>query len=389
MRASALLLVLGLLACDASEDRAPEAEPGEPLPGLSAAEMESFAAGKALFNRAFSPGEGLGPLFNQTRCSSCHDLPTSGGHGAEPVTKASRFDAGEGCDLLRREGGDLLQASVVPALREAGVLAERVPPSATAVTELRPPPLYGLGLVAAVDEADILRRAEPTDRNGDGVTGRVGHGSEGGVGRFGAKGQHGTLGAFVTEALNVELGLTSTAHPSEQLPNGAPLPGGVDPRDEPEVDEDQIDLLTAYVRFLAPTRPEVPESPEDRAVIRTGGRVFEEVGCAVCHVPTMVTGPSEIPSLDRKRFRIYSDLLLHDLGEDLADVCGPGAAPSEWMTSRLVGLRHRTQFLHNRRAQSLEAAILLHGREGAASRSAFRALDEDSREALLRFLRSL
>lgn len=389
MRASVVLLALGLLGCDASEARAPEAEPGEPLAGLSAAEAERFAAGKSLFNRPFTPDEGLGPLFNQTRCSSCHDLPTSGGHGAEPVTKATRFDAGAGCDLLRNEGGDLLQASVVPALREAGVLAERTPPSATAVTELRPPPLYGLGLIAAVDEADILRGAEPTDRNGDGVTGRVGHGSEGGVGRFGAKGQHGTLEAFIAEALSGEMGLTNPTHPSEQLPNGAPLPDGIDSTAEPEVDQEQVDLLTAYVRFLAPTPPEAPEHSGDRAAIREGERVFEKVGCAVCHVPTMVTGPSDIAALDRKRFRVYSDLLLHDLGNDLADVCGPGAAPSEWMTTRLVGLRYRTQFLHNRRAQSVEAAILLHGGEGASSRDAYRGLDEDSRAALLRFLRSL
>ena len=103
----------------------------------------------------------------------------------------------------------------------------------------------------------------------------------------------------------------------------------------------------------------------------------------------MVTGPNALPALDRKRFRIYSDLLLHDMGPDLADICAPGAAPSEWMTSRLVGLQYRYEFLHNRRAQGLEAAIFLHGGEAAASRHAYRTLGPEAREDLMRFLRSL
>jgi len=380
---------LGFLAGGAPEDAVVEAEPGAPLPGLSPAELERFAAGRVLFERPFTPDEGLGPLFNQTRCSSCHDLPTSGGHGAEPVTKATRFDPESGCSLLADQGGDLLQASVVPALRQAGILAERTPPSATAVTELRPPPLYGAGLVEAVDEAEILRRAEPTDRNGDGITGRVGHGAGGVVGRFGAKGQHGTLEGFIADAMNGELGLTNPAHPREQLPNGSPLPEGVDPVADPEMTQEDVDLLVAYVRFLAPTPPETPSGQEERALVRSGERTFEELGCATCHVPTMVTRPSEVPALDRKRFRIYSDLLLHDMGPDLADVCASGAAPSEWMTSRLVGLRYRTQFLHNRRAQSLEAAVLLHGGEAATSRDAYRALDGQRRAGLMAYLRTL
>ena len=130
------------------------------MPGLNPEEAEQFILGQTLFNRAFTPEEGLGPLFNQARCSSCHDLPTSGGHGAEPVTKASHFDELTGCNLLREEGGDLLQASVVPALRAAGVLPERIPVSATAVTELRAPSLYGIGLVEVIDDDDIL--IEPT-----------------------------------------------------------------------------------------------------------------------------------------------------------------------------------------------------------------------------------
>ncbi len=95
-------------ACQA-EPPFTETEPGLPLPGLGEAELDAFERGQALFNRPFSPEEGLGPLFNQDRCSSCHDLPTSGGHGAEPVLKVSRFDPVEGCNTLPNEGGGLLR----------------------------------------------------------------------------------------------------------------------------------------------------------------------------------------------------------------------------------------------------------------------------------------
>ncbi len=301
----------------------------------------------------------------------------------------SHFDDATGCSLLAAAGGDLLQASAVPALRALGITAEQIPAGASAVTEIRPPPLYGLGLVASVDEAEIRGRAEPTDRNGDGITGRVGHGGDGGLGRFGVKGQHATLESFIVDALNGELGLTTAAHPAEQRPNGLALPDGVDGTPDPEISQGEIDLLTAYVRFLAPPPRQVPEDPGERRSVARGERLFEEIGCATCHVPTMVTAESDIPALDQQRFRIYSDLLLHDMGSDLADICAPGAAPSEWMTTRLVGLRYRTEYLHNRRAQSLESAVQLHGGEGAPSRDVYRSLDPGAREDLMRFLRSL
>jgi CxxC motif-containing protein (DUF1111 family) len=305
------------------------------------------------------------------------------------VTKVSRFDAASGCSLLEEDGGDLLQALVVPALFDAGIMPERIPESATAVVELRPPPLYGLGLVEAVEEAAIRDRADPRDVDGDGVSGRLATALEGSVGRFGAKGQHATLRGFITSALNGELGLTTTGHLSEQLLNGQALPEGSDPAPDPEVTEAQLVLLEAYVRFLAPTEARLPEESRARASVSEGARVFESIGCASCHTPTMLSGPHESAALDQRRFRLYSDLLLHDMGSDLADICAPGVMPSEWMTTRLVGLGYRTEFMHNRRAQGLEAAILLHGGEGGSSRDAYQGLDSVSREQLMDFLRSL
>ena len=365
-----------------------EAEPGEPVPGLSSSEARLSAEGRALFNRPFTPEEGLGPLFNQTRCSSCHDLPTSGGHGAEPVRKATRFDA-SGCSLLRDQGGDLLQTSVTDALRDAGFGPERIPSDATGFTDLRPPPLYGLGLVEAVPEQVLLERADPTDRDGDGISGRAARGADGRLGRFGAKGQHTTLAGFIDEAAHGEMGLTTPTHTLEGAINGVPIPEELDPAPDPEIGAAELQRLTAYVRFLAPPPPDRPSDPAEAATVEAGRRVFEEIGCARCHVPALETGDAESPPLAHKRFRAYSDFLLHDLGPELGDVCGPDAAPSEWITARLVGLRHRHEYLHNNRAQSLHAAIELHGGEGVASRDAYRALPPEVQERLMRFLQSL
>lgn len=382
-----MLLGLGLLACSDVDTGLVEAAPGEPLPGLSPEELASFEAGRLWFERPFTPDEGLGPLFNQTRCSSCHDLPTTGGHGAEPVVKVSGHDGAGGCSLLEEHGGDLLQASVVEALREAGFSPERVPAEADAMTELRAPPLYGLGLVAAVPDREIRRRADPNDRDGDGISGRVGSGDGQRPGRFGAKGQHATLEAFIESAANGELGLTTPRQPTEQPLNGVPVPAELDPAPEPELDDEALALLTAYVRFLA-SPGGAGDGPREPA--GDGGlRLFEEVGCADCHVPTLRTGPSEVAALDRRSFRIYSDLLLHDMGPGLEGICTPGASNREYRTEPLMGLRYRNVFLHDGRARRLMDAILAHGGEAEAARAAFAALNRLQQEELLRFLRTL
>ena len=384
-----VLLCFVLTACGIADETEVEAPPGAPLPGLSLEEAEQFRLGQTLFNRAFTPEEGLGPLFNQARCSSCHDLPTSGGHGAEPVTKVSHFDELTGCDLLREEGGDLLQASVVPALRAAGILPERIPVSATAVTELRAPSLYGIGLVEVIDDDDILIRADPDDLDGDGISGRPGLGPGGSLGRFGSKAQHTTLGEFIENAIRGEMGLTTPAHPVEEMPNGLPLPEGTDPVPEPDIEASDLDLLEAYLRFLAQPARLILDNAEDQAASQEGERLFGSLGCGTCHTPTLATGRHHSAVFNQKRFRIYSDLLLHDMGPGLADICAPGARPSEWRTARLVGLRLRSEFLHDGRARSVRDAILMHGGEAESARDRFQNLTPDSRRRILLFLRTL
>ena len=384
-----ILLCSVLTGCGIADETEVEAPAGTPLPGVTTYESEQFVLGQTLFNRAFTPEEGLGPLFNQVSCSSCHDLPTSGGHGAEPVTKVSDFDERTGCNLLKEDGGDLLQASVVPALRTAGILPERIPVSATAVTELRAPALYGIGLVEAIDDDDILTRVDPDDQDGDGISGRPGLGPDGSLGRFGNKAQHATLSEFIENAIRGEMGLTTPAHPVEEMPNGLPLPEGSDPVPDPEIETSDLTLLSAYIGFLAQPPRRTLDSPEDQAASEEGRQIFANIGCATCHTPTLVTGNHQSSALNRKRFRIYSDLLLHDMGPELASICAPGASPSEWRTTRLVGLYLRSEFLHDGRARSVRDAILMHGGEAESARYRFQDLTPELQQSVLLFLRTL
>lgn len=384
-----ILLCSVLTGCGIADETEVEAPAGTPLPGVTTYESEQFVLGQALFNRTFTPEEGLGPLFNQVSCSSCHDLPTSGGHGAEPVTKVSDFDERTGCNLLKEDGGDLLQASVVPALRTAGILPERIPVSATAVTELRAPALYGIGLVEAIEDEDILIKADPDDQDGDGISGRPGLGPDGSLGRFGNKAQHATLSEFIENAIRGEMGLTTPAHPVEEMPNGLPLPEGSDPVPDPEIETSDLTLLSAYIGFLAQPPRRTLDSPEDQAASEEGRQIFANIGCATCHTPTLVTGNHQSSALNRKRFRIYSDLLLHDMGPELASICAPGASPSEWRTTRLVGLYLRSEFLHDGRARSVRDAILMHGGEAESARYRFQDLTPELQQSVLLFLRTL
>ena len=148
------------------------------------------------------------------------------------------------------------------------------------------------------------------------------------------------------------MGITTPAHPEELARNGVPLPEGVDIVPDPEVGANELQLLVEYIRFLAPPQAILPDDPEVRADIEEGEKIFAFMGCAACHTPSFTTSASESPALHRKRFRLYSDLLLHDMGPDLADICSPGTTPSEWKTARLVGLGHRSEFLHNGQAQT-------------------------------------
>jgi CxxC motif-containing protein (DUF1111 family) len=380
-------VIITLFACARASGDGSASAPGAPLSGLSAAELELFTAGRTLFDREFTPEQGLGPAFNERRCSSCHDVPTLGGMGAETVVRATRFENGR-CDLLREHGGDLLQQSITDTLRALGFLPERIPATATASVAMVAPPLFGAGLIEAIPENAISRRADPHDNDRDGISGRAGRNSDGRFGRFGRKANFATLDEFIANALLAEMGLTSPAHPEEENLGGQSLPPGVDAAPDPELHADSVALITRFVRLLAAPAPEAPASAAALDSVRRGARYFDQVGCARCHTPAFRTA-SNVPALHNREVRLYSDLLLHDMGPERASVCAPDASPSEWRTPPLMGLRHRHVFLHDGRTQNVRSAIDAHGGEAAGVVAAFRRLLPEQQDLLVRFLYSL
>jgi CxxC motif-containing protein (DUF1111 family) len=383
-----LLVVPLVVACERVS--APVAgEPGTPLPDLSEAELARFRAGSALFNRIFTPADGLGPTFNENQCSACHTVPAAGGTtGFERVVKATRYGGPGACDPLSDEGGENVRSQSTPTLRATGVARESPPHSATEHGRFLPPMLFGLGLVEAIPDRVIEAGADPDDRNGDGISGRAAHGPDGRLTRFGRKADFATIEEFTRSALLLEMGLTSRASDHDRV-NGAAPPPGTDPVAEPEVDDRTVALLAEFTRLLTPPSPAPPRSRAQADTLTDGRRLFEQVGCARCHTRTMRTGASEVPALHHRTVQLYSDLLLHDLGPGLANVCAYDAAPQELRTSMLMGLQHRDFYLHDGRAQDLREAILAHGGEAARVRDAFARLPWLAQERVISFLRSL
>jgi CxxC motif-containing protein (DUF1111 family) len=391
LRAASILAVsLALVGCEGSveEPTALAVEPGEYAPGLSDEERGRFLTGRALFDRLATQDEGLGPLFNAERCVDCHDSPSSGGAGTQIlVLKATRYEDGR-CYGLREVGGDNIQLRATDLLLAHGLGPETIPAEATDSMYVIAPPLYGLGLIEAVPDSVLERLADPDDRDGDGISGRLPRLADGRSARFGRKGDASDVAGFVDTALRFELGLTTPDNPVEEYVNGVPIPEGADPMPEPEMDAQGFGLLTDYVRFLGAPAPETVTSA-DADVVRRGEELFDEVGCATCHVPELRTGATDTEALSFQTLRLYSDLLVHDLGDPDGDVCGADVAPGEFRTTPLWGLRHRDRYMNDGTATDLDASISAHGGEAAASRDAFEALSADGQAALLRFLASL
>lgn len=376
----------GALACGPQAEVG--GEPGQPLGGLTEAQMGRFLLGRAVFERRTTPEEGLGPLYNAERCSDCHGTPASGGSGPALVLKATRYRDGT-CNLLAAEGGDNVQQHATPLLARTGIGREALPPHATDTARLTGPPLFGLGLIEAIPEAAVLAREDSSDADGDGISGRAPRTADGRLARFGRKGETATVLEFVETALRFELGLTTPQHPDEETVNGTPVPRAADPAPDPEIDQRGMELLAEYVRLLAPPPRALPPPGRERDAVERGEKLFASVGCARCHVAQWRTGASPITALAHRRIRPYTDLLLHDLGPELAGVCSASAAPGEYRTAPLWGLRFRDRFLHDGRARSVEEAIARHGGEARAAREAFLRLPPEQRAWLLGFLHSL
>lgn len=377
------LVVLAVIWATTACPRPPE--PGDPLDGLTDEQQARFEKGRPIFDRVFTPETGLGPLFNSTACASCHADPVSGGAGEITEVHATAFRNGF-CDPLAHLGGPVYQQQVTPALRQAlGIEKEPIPREATGRALRTTPDVFGFGLLDAVPDAAILALADPDDADGDGISGRVNRFFDGRIGRFGRKAFAPTLAEFNEGAFQVEQGVTTPNIRDEGTIGGRPIPEGVDTVPEPEIDAETVALVDAFVRFLAPPAPRKPTRAAKR-----GRRIFSDLGCAACHVPTLKTGNHEVNALADREVAAYTDLLLHEMGPELADIClGLVATPSEFRTEPLMGLRLAKRFLHDGRAGSVEEAIRLHGGEAAKARDRFAALPDADRAALLEFLGSL
>lgn len=378
---AAAIVILAVFDC-----RPPK--PGDALRGLTVAERGRFADGRVVFDSVFAPPTGLGPLFNAVACGECHEDPVSGGTGDEVERHASAFHpetAGRACDELAAIGGPVFQNGVTPALKAAlGIDSEPVPPAATAIAHRTTPVILGFGLLDAVPDSVILAYADPDDKDGDGVSGRPNRFFDGRLGRFGRKALVPALREFNDGAFLAEQGITSAAAPTEETVGGQPLPEGTDPAPDPELTQPAADRLDDFVRFLAPPAP--LKGSHDANL---GREIFTTIGCQRCHVPALRTGDSPVAALRHKVVTAYTDLLLHDMGPELADICLGLATPVEFRTEPLMGVRLKTTFLHDGRATSLEQAIELHGGEGSGARDRFGMLTARNRAALVAFLKTL
>ena len=331
--------------------------------------------GAELFEAEFTPEQGLGPLFNAEACSACHREPTIGGvgrDGLETVTRVGLLTEG-GFDPLIGRGGPFAHAHAIAELGEDCDRAAGIPAGANVTSIRNTPQLFGSGLIDAIPDREI--RAQARAQRGSGISGRPNlielPGGRMSVGRFGWKADVATLRQFVAEALRNEIGVTSSLAPGSPPPAGA-RPCAGESRDS-EADDDVIAALTDFVAILPAPEPVSPEP--------MGAAVFDDTGCAACHTPALEAGSGEA--------RLYSDLLLHDMGPALDDRVVQGVAQGpEWRTAPLWGLADRTRFLHDGRAETIAAAILAHGGEAEPARERFRALSTPERRRLLRFLRS-
>jgi CxxC motif-containing protein (DUF1111 family) len=408
---------------------------------LSDANKTAFFAGNAFFKRnwvsapASTEGfDGLGPTFNARSCSTCHfkdgrgapprgdeafsglllrlSVPGETEHG-EPAPEPSyggQFNhqavpgvEPEGMAQIERteirgryaDGSSytLEQPAYVFTALHFGALA----PDAM-VSPRVAPAVFGLGLLEAIAETTIEDLADPDDTDADGISGRANYVwdplSQGvRLGRFGWKANQAGIEQQNSGALLGDIGLTSPLFASQDCPAPQSACQGAANGGEPEVEQDKVDVLTAYMRLLAvPARRNVG----DAEVLR-GKALFAEVGCEDCHVETLRTAElAGFPELSQQIIHPYTDLLLHDMGEGLADGRPDFLAEgNEWRTPPLWGIglvktvNGHTRFLHDGRARDLAEAVLWHGGEAAAAQAQFKALSAAQRSALIAFLSSL
>ncbi|MET0593775.1 MAG: di-heme oxidoredictase family protein [Polyangiaceae bacterium] len=410
-------------------------------PGLASDLEDEFFVGNAIFNRGWvaAPAsveqfDGLGPIYNATSCSACH---FKDGRGRPPVTPDESF-----LDLLIRVsipgagahgepladptyGGQIHGSSIFGVTAEAresltyeeiaGSFADgesyslRAPTYAVAgafgplasgamLSPRVAPAVFGLGLLEAIPEATLVALADPNDRDGDGISGRLNHvwdirQETVRIGRFGWKASQPSIEQQSAGAFVGDMGLTSTLFPRDECTAAEPDCMGAPSGGSPELSESLLASVVTYSHLLAaPARRHWND-----VTVRQGKELFARAACTGCHLSEIRTGADlDFSVLSHQTIRPYTDLLLHDMGAGLADGRPDfEATGSEWRTPPLWGIglvptvnRH-SFFLHDGRARSLAEAILWHGGEAQESRARFVKMTKAERDALVSFLESL
>lgn len=410
-----------------------------PAANASRESESDFFSGNSFFNQSWveAPAstvnrDGLGPLFNARSCSACH---FKDGRGAPPLQAGDPFVGllfrlsvpdGNGGTKNEPTYGGQFQPVALPDVAAEGLptitLTERVftfedgdsitlqvprygfvdlaygPMQDDVMVSPRvAPQMIGLGLLEAIPEAVLRARADPDDVDGDGIRGVLQQSLDRKTGqivagRFGWKGEEPTVfqqsaGAFVND-----IGITSDVFPDEICT--AAQEQCIEAADgSVEIRADLLDKVGVYSSILAPPVRPSAKTPE----IIAGKQLFNDLGCVACHVPSYTTGthPS-LPELSDQRIWPYTDLLLHDMGEDLADGRPVGLANGQqWRTPPLWGIglfltiNGHQRLLHDGRADGVAEAIIWHGGEAEAARDAFAALSAADRALVIEFVESL
>ena len=455
-----LLVLILLIACDSESPVTVESTPlfstsefsgGEttvfdasshafsiPAPNLSTAAFEKHLEGDVEFEAVFVTAPavvnpGLGPIYNNVSCINCHSRD---GRGRPPgsneglvsllfrlsLPKADGVAAGKPPIPVPGFGTQLNNRSIVDASPEGKVKIDYTEQTLTTAdgtrvhlrypnytltetyqplpenVEVSPrvaPAVFGLGLLEAIPEEVILAYADEADVDGDGISGKPNYvwdvvKQRYTLGRFGWKANQPTLLQQVAAAYNDDMGITTSLFSIENSAGQSQL---TQHSTTPEVSDEILDVVTFYVQTLAvPARRNV-----DNPQVKQGEHLFAKAQCASCHIPTLRTGVLEgVPSVSNQTIHPFTDMLLHDMGPELADNRPDfHASGSEWRTPPLwgIGLVKRvnghTNFLHDGRARDLMEAILWHGGEAEASRQIVEQMSQIERDALIAFLESL
>jgi CxxC motif-containing protein (DUF1111 family) len=407
---------------------------GSRIAGLSASQKAFFAASRDEFEEEEDVEEGLGPSFNLDSCVGCHSQPASGGSSPavnpQPAA-AERLGAFNWIPSFIKLEGPVREARYKfndDGTPDGGVhslftIAGRddAPAGCSAIQEdfqaqlarnnvvfRIPTPVFGAGLIEMIADRTIVANglSSAAAKASFGISGRANrNGNDGTIARFGWKAQNKSLLLFSGEAYSVEMGISNDLFPDERdtywgcqtvaSPNTVTDTDALTGAEVPSA----IEKFGFFMRFLAPPAPFVAATSAENASIAAGRQAFNSAGCALCHTPSLQTGNSTVDALANKPVRLFSDLLIHKMGPQLADQVSQGAAQGdEFRSAPLWGLGQRIFFLHDGRTADLIEAIRAHRSvgngtfgpsEANTSVDTFDALSETSKQNLLNFLRSL